>query len=116
MTVSYFGETNFHNRFTRFGIKQADRLSHIYLLGKTGVGKSTLIEALARQDLEGGRGFCVIDPDGDLAERMRDAATAAGRPFVYMMLPHLTSHMAIIRCATCATTKSRWRSRDCSTR
>lgn len=84
MTVSYFGETNFHNRFTRFGIKQADRLSHIYLLGKTGVGKTTLIEALARQDLEGGRGFCVIDPHGDLAERMRDAATAAGRPFVYL--------------------------------
>ncbi len=84
MTVSYFGETNFRNRFTRFGIKQADRLSHIYLLGKTGVGKSTLIEALARQDLEGGRGFCVIDPHGDLAERMRDAAAVAGRPFNYL--------------------------------
>lgn len=84
MTVSYFGETNFRNRFTRFGIKQADRQSHIYVLGKTGVGKSTLIEALARQDLDGDRGFCVIDPHGDLAERMRDAATAAERPFVYV--------------------------------
>lgn len=84
MTVSYFGETNSRNRFTRFGIKQADRLSHFYVLGKTGVGKSTLIETLARQDLEGGRGFCVIDPHGDLAERMRDAAAAAGRPFIYL--------------------------------
>ena len=84
MDISYFAETNSRNRFRRFGIRQADRLSHIYVIGKTGVGKSTLLEALARQDLEAGRGFCLIDPHGDLAERMRDAATATRRPFVYM--------------------------------
>lgn len=84
MEISYFGETNHRQKFARFGIKQADRLSHIYVLGKTGVGKSTLIETLARQDLEGARGFCVIDPHGDLAERMRDAAAATGRPFIYL--------------------------------
>jgi len=84
MEISYFGETNHRQKFVRFGIKQADRLSHIYVLGKTGVGKSTMIETLARQDLEGARGFCVIDPHGDLAERMRDAAARAGRPFVYL--------------------------------
>jgi hypothetical protein len=84
MEISYFGETNHRQNFKRFGIKQADRLAHFYVLGKTGVGKSTLIEALARQDLEGGRGFCVIDPHGDLAERMRDAAAVAGRPFIYL--------------------------------
>ena len=84
MDISYFAETNARNHFRRFGIRQADRLSHIYAIGKTGVGKSTLLEALARQDLEAGRGFCLIDPHGDLAERLCDAANAAGRPFIYM--------------------------------
>ena len=84
MDISYFAETNARNCFRRFGIKQVDRLSHIYAIGKTGVGKSTLLEALARQDLESGRGFCLIDPHGDLAERMRDAAAASGRPYIYM--------------------------------
>ncbi|GAA0325969.1 hypothetical protein GCM10009087_40370 [Sphingomonas oligophenolica] len=54
-----------------FGIRQADRFSHIYLIGKTGVGKSTMIEHLARQDLAAGRGFALIDPHGDLAERIK---------------------------------------------
>jgi len=84
MDISYFAETNHRNHFQRFGIRQADRLSHIYAIGKTGVGKSTLLAALARQDLESGRGFCLIDPHGDLAERMRDDAAASARPFIYM--------------------------------
>jgi hypothetical protein len=84
MDVSYFAETNARNHFRRFGIRQADRLSHVYAIGKTGVGKSTLLEALARQDLGAGRGFCLIDPHGDLAERMRDAVRASGRPFIYL--------------------------------
>ncbi|UVO53058.1 type IV secretory system conjugative DNA transfer family protein [Sphingomonas sp. SUN039] len=84
MDISYFAETNSRNRFTRFGIKQTDRLSHMYMLGKTGVGKSTLIETLARSDLEHGRGFALIDPHGDLAERMRDAASLSRRPFIYL--------------------------------
>jgi hypothetical protein len=54
----------------RFGIKQPDRLSHIYLIGKTGVGKSSLLEIMARQDLGNGRGFALIDPHGDLVERL----------------------------------------------
>jgi len=66
--VSYFGRTNFHNGNRLFGIKQQDRLSHVYMIGKTGVGKSTLIETLARQDLSAGRGFALIDPHGDLVE------------------------------------------------
>lgn len=72
--ISYFGETNFHRRGQRFGIRQADRLSHVYVIGKTGVGKSTLLEVLARQDLTAGRGFALIDPHGDLAERLCEAA------------------------------------------
>ena len=84
MAISYFGETNHRHKFTRFGINQSDRLSHVYLIGKTGVGKSTLLETLACQDLTANRGFCLIDPHGDLAERLRDAATASGRPFIYL--------------------------------
>jgi hypothetical protein len=68
--VSYLAETNYHCVFTRFGIKQPDRLSHLYVLGQTGVGKSTLLEQLARQDMRAGRGLAVIDPHGDLVERL----------------------------------------------
>ena len=83
--ISYFAETTFRRRFTPFGIKQADRLSHVYVIGKTGVGKSTLLEALARQDLDGGRGFALVDPHGDLAERVRHlAAPALGDRLIYL--------------------------------
>jgi hypothetical protein len=69
-STSYLARTNFHLRNTLFGIKQPDRLSHVYMIGKTGVGKSTLIGALALQDLEAGRGFALIDPHGDLVENI----------------------------------------------
>lgn len=68
--ISYFAETNARARHLRFGIKQEDRLSHIYVVGKTGVGKSTLLETFARGDLAEGRGFALIDPHGDLVERV----------------------------------------------
>ncbi|HKX50367.1 MAG TPA: type IV secretion system DNA-binding domain-containing protein [Candidatus Binatia bacterium] len=68
--VSYIGHTNFRAKHTRFGIRQSDRLSHLYIIGKTGVGKSTLLETLALQDLAAGRGFALIDPHGDLVERV----------------------------------------------
>jgi hypothetical protein len=68
--VVYIGETNFRRCFARFGIRQADRLSHSYVIGQTGVGKSTLLGTLAMQDAEAGRGFALIDPHGDLIERL----------------------------------------------
>src|SRR5665213_725264 len=77
--VSYLACTNFRLQNKLFGIKQADRLSHIYMIGKTGVGKSTLIETLALQDLAAGRGFALIDPHGDLAERVWSAASSEDR-------------------------------------
>jgi len=67
---SFFGVSNFHGSKRRIGIGQADRLSHMYIVGKTGVGKSTLLEILLRQDIVAGRGFALIDPHGDLAERV----------------------------------------------
>jgi hypothetical protein len=68
--ISFFGKTNHRNSHICFGIKQPDRLSHVYLIGKTGVGKSTVLETLARQDLAAGRGFALIDPHGDLVESL----------------------------------------------
>lgn len=68
--ISYFGETNGRAPHRTFGIKQADRLFHMYVLGKTGTGKTTLLETLALQDIWSGRGVAVIDPHGDLAESL----------------------------------------------
>lgn len=70
--ISYFARTNARPPHRLFGIKQADRLSHMYVIGKTGAGKSTLIETLIQQDIEAGRGCALIDPHGDLVERIAD--------------------------------------------
>jgi len=70
--ISYFARSNHRNAHVPFGIKQDDRLSHMYVIGKTGVGKSTLLETLAWQDFEAGRGFALVDPHGDLAEQLAD--------------------------------------------
>ncbi|MGK2957241.1 MAG: type IV secretory system conjugative DNA transfer family protein [Acidimicrobiales bacterium] len=69
-SISYFAKTNGRFPHRIFGIKQSDRFSHTYVIGKTGSGKSTLLESLAAQDIVNGRGVCVIDPHGDLAERL----------------------------------------------
>lgn len=67
--ISYFAVTNGRKKI-RFGIKNDDRLFHLYMIGKTGTGKSTLLETIAQQDIRQGHGVCVIDPHGDLAERL----------------------------------------------
>jgi type IV secretory pathway TraG/TraD family ATPase VirD4 len=74
--ITYLGRLNHRNASTPFGILQADRLSHLYLVGKTGTGKSTALEVMARQDLLAGRGFALLDPHGDLAERVWAAVPA----------------------------------------
>ncbi|MEQ9617738.1 MAG: type IV secretion system DNA-binding domain-containing protein [Deltaproteobacteria bacterium] len=66
--VFYIGETNYRNERKRFGIKRKDRRSHLYVIGKTGTGKSTLIKNLIIQDLQKGDGLALQDPHGDLVE------------------------------------------------
>ncbi len=68
--VIQFGRVDFRNDHRTFGIKNEDRFSHVYVIGKTGTGKSTLIETMALQDLERGNGFALIDPHGDLVARI----------------------------------------------
>lgn len=80
--VSFFAESNFRNRHRPIGIRESDRLSHTYIIGKTGVGKSTLLETLALQDLAAVRGFALIDPHGDLVERVAARIPAERQPRV----------------------------------
>lgn len=68
--ITYFGETDFRNQRTRFGIKSRDRTRHMYVIGKSGVGKSTLLENMAIQDIQRGEGVAVLDPHGSFAEKM----------------------------------------------
>src|SRR5216684_6698257 len=68
--VTFLGKVDFRNDRRVFGIKREDRFAHVYVIGKTGSGKSTLLEGMALQDLENGNGFALIDPLGDLAERL----------------------------------------------
>ena len=70
--TTYFGETNFRNQLKRFGIKKIDRRKHMYIIGKTGMGKTTLLENMAVQDIQNGEGMAFIDPHGDTAERLLD--------------------------------------------
>jgi hypothetical protein len=68
--VTYFAETDSRNKRVKFGIKAKDRTKHVYVIGKTGMGKSTLLENMAVQDIQGGEGFAFIDPHGQTAEKL----------------------------------------------
>jgi len=68
--ITLIGRTNYRNQQKAFGIRQADRRAHMYVIGKTGTGKSTLLETMIRQDIEAGRGLALFDPHGDLVERV----------------------------------------------
>lgn len=70
--VNFFAKTEFKNKETIFGIKTADRRKHVYTIGKTGAGKSTLIANMAIDDIRKGRGIGIIDPHGDLSEIILD--------------------------------------------
>lgn len=62
--ITYFAETDARNRRVTFGIKAKDRTRHVYVIGKTGMGKSTLLENMAAQDVRNGNGFAFLDPHG----------------------------------------------------
>ncbi len=74
--VNYFAETDARNRRVPFGIKAKDRSRHIYVIGKTGMGKSTMLENMAIQDIKSGRGMAFIDPHGKTAELLLDYVPA----------------------------------------
>ncbi|MEI7620723.1 MAG: CxxC-x17-CxxC domain-containing protein [Candidatus Falkowbacteria bacterium] len=68
--ITFFAQTTFRNQMRRFGIKKDDRRRHMYLVGKTGMGKSTILENMIVDDIRAGHGVAVVDPHGDLAEKI----------------------------------------------
>lgn len=70
--INFFAKTNFRNRQVPFGIKKDDRRRHMYVIGKTGMGKTTMMENMAIQDIRNGNGLCFIDPHGDSIVKMMD--------------------------------------------
>lgn len=82
--ITYLARLNHRGDRRRFGIKYEDRFLHAYVIGKTGVGKSTLLGTMAAQDLAAGHGFALIDPHGDLVENVRRQAHAIGRDVIYL--------------------------------
>jgi len=70
--INVFAETIFKNKKVKYGVKRTDRRRHMYAIGKTGTGKSTLLANMAINDLKNDEGLCVIDPHGDLVETLLD--------------------------------------------
>ncbi len=68
--LSLFGSTTFRQGNTKFGIKRIDRERHLYIIGKSGVGKSFMLNLLALSDIHNNEGFAVIDPHGDFAQEI----------------------------------------------
>jgi len=70
--ITFFAETTFRNQRKRFGIKTDDRRRHVYIVGKTGMGKTVMLENMAIQDIQAGYGVGFVDPHGEAAERILD--------------------------------------------
>lgn len=70
--ITYFATTHTRGKREMFGIRAIDRMKHMYVVGKTGVGKSTMLENMAIQDIQNGEGLIFIDPHGSTAEKLLD--------------------------------------------
>jgi len=74
--ITKFAKTNFRGQERVFGIKEDDRRRHFYVVGKTGTGKTTMIQNMAIQDIQNGRGVAIVDPHGEFAETVLKAVPA----------------------------------------
>jgi hypothetical protein len=84
----YIGRTKWRDLDKPFGLWPADRRAHMYVIGKTGTGKSSLLEAMIRQDVVAGNGLALFDPHGDLAERLNDWVPEERRQdVIYLNVP-----------------------------
>jgi len=70
--ITFFGETSFRNERRKFGIKLDDRRKHVYVIGKTGMGKTQLLKNMAIQDIQNGHGLGFVDPHGEAASELLD--------------------------------------------
>lgn len=86
--IAYFARTNFRHRHQPFGIRLDDRHHHMYVIGKTGTGKSTLLVTLIGHDLKANHGLAVFDPHGDLADAVvRSLPPERQSDLIYLNLP-----------------------------
>ncbi len=91
-SITPFAVTNYRDIRKIFGIKQKNRRSHMYVIGKTGTGKSTLLLNMIVSDILEGRGVALIDPHGDLAERVLDFVPKNRTPDVVYFNPADLEH------------------------
>ncbi|MFA6992626.1 MAG: type IV secretion system DNA-binding domain-containing protein [Candidatus Gracilibacteria bacterium] len=70
--LTYIAKTNFRKGEVKFGIKRADRRQHMYVIGKTGAGKTAFLKNMALQDIDNGQGLAIIDPHGEFVEEILD--------------------------------------------
>jgi hypothetical protein len=66
----YFAKNTYGGSDTMIGLTKDERRRHVYIIGATGTGKSTMLLSMIKQDIENGKGVCVIDPHGDLVEKI----------------------------------------------
>jgi len=91
--LTIIGETNFRGNRQKFGIKTVDRRRHVYIIGKTGMGKSVLLQNMVRSDVQQPKkGVAIIDPHGDLAESVLDFVPSHRTNDVVILDPSDTSH------------------------
>jgi hypothetical protein len=90
--VTYFAETDARNKKVKFGIKAKDRTRHVYVIGKTGMGKSTMLENMAIQDIQGGEGMAFVDPHGKTADLLLDYVPKERINDVIYFAPFDTDH------------------------
>ncbi|MBQ6436131.1 type IV secretion system DNA-binding domain-containing protein [bacterium] len=75
--INVFAEAVFKNEVQKYGIHRVDRRRHMYVIGKTGTGKSTMLANMAINDLRNNEGLCFIDPHGDAIDILLDYIPAS---------------------------------------
>ncbi len=90
--ITYFAKTNFRGTDQIFGIKRKDRRQHMYLLGKSGTGKSVTLENMIIQNIHQGEGVCVVDPHGELVEKILETIPPERAKDVIYFNPADTDH------------------------
>ncbi|MEX0917664.1 MAG: type IV secretion system DNA-binding domain-containing protein [Candidatus Paceibacterota bacterium] len=86
--ITFFAKTDARGKNVPFGIKAKDRTRHVYVIGKTGMGKSTLLENMAVQDIRNGEGLAFIDPHGQTAEKLLEYIPEERKKDVLYFAPH----------------------------
>jgi hypothetical protein len=90
--ITFFAQTDARGQNVPFGIKAKDRTRHVYVIGKTGMGKSTLLENMAIQDIKNGNGLAFIDPHGQTAETLLDYIPESRKDDVLYFAPFDTDN------------------------